>query len=489
MIKRVLFSFGMLLGRRWQLRLGIRATIIFFVLVLWGGVCGADGAKFVPRDVISLEKLGFRFSSGSGKHESWKVIRLARIDKKRFLVLLEHSRYRVDPWTDSSSLKQERETQQGLVRSVTFKEKTKSMTLAIVRADGKILDLSDEPSAAESRVAFYPGAHSIPLVIDEHDTCSYAILAPARGVLLCYDLDLHFLGEHQIPLDEIGYPKVTFDGEQHTLWIFGKKLGEARKPAKSFDDVHVSPLEAAEEFGVLYRLPQHSVEPIPIDRRELLARMNRLARDPSGERLQIDPAGVSVLPFRDLDNDPRFWVLVEGLATTEVRSRATLTGTRVFFRARLDSQGLGPLEQLPLWIVQEERDGVLIDEDNGVLRFPRNLSVRDLQPYSLGKTDCALWLQLAFARPTEDQSPPRMFELLQTVAVFRGTGDVPEWIHLEVDPSLKERWTRQLSTGELKVRPLFLLDRVGRFTFAFSSSCKPERGSAFPCYSLMDLEY
>jgi len=469
------------------LRLRSRWTGI--ILALWVGVAAAGEVKLVPREVVSLEKLQLQFSRTSGKHEAWKLLRLTRVDKKRFLALLEDRKYRISPWTDANKVREERKKNEGLVRSVKIEHSAKKLALALVRADGKILDLSDEPSAAESRLAFYPGAHDLPLVFDQLDTCPYAILAPRRSALLCYDLDLHFLGEHKLPLDEIGYPKVTFDGVEYTLWLFGRKYGKAPKPLTGFEDAHTRPPEVPEEFGIRYRLRNRSVEPIPIDRGELLGDMDRLARGPDGERLHINPAGVNVTPFHDLDTDTRFWVLVEGLASTEIRSRDVLAGTRVFFRARLGPVGLGPLKQLPLWIVQEEREDVLIDEDHGVLRFPLYFREADLQPYAFGENDFAIWLQLAFARLMKDGTVPRTAELLQTVAVFRGTTDLPQWIHLEVDPALKEHWTQVLSTSELKVRPLFLLDRVGRFTFAFRSLCMPERGNEFPCFTLMDLEH
>jgi hypothetical protein len=459
------------------------------ILAVCASVAGAGDVKFVPREVVSLEKLQLQFSRTSGKHEVWNILRLTPVDKKRFLVLLAHERYRVSPWTDSGTVKKEREKNQGLVRSVVFEDSEEKVVLGLLRRDGKILALADEPTAAERHLAFYPGAHDLPLVFDERDTCPYAILAPGSSALLCYDLDLRFLAEHKLPLHEIGYPKVTFDGVEYTLWLFGRKYATPPKPLRSFGDASAAPPEVAEEFGIRYRLRDHSVEPIPIDRQELLARMNRLARGPDGQRLHINPAGVSVVPFRDLDNDAPFWVLIEGVATTQVRSRQVLHGTRVFFRARLDALGLGPLQQLPLWMVQEEREDLVIDEDHGVLYFPPSLREQDLQPYSLGKNDLVLWLQLAFARPREDGTVPRTKELLQTLAVFQGTADPPQWLHLDVDPALKERWRQKLSTSELEVWPLFLLDRVGRSSFAFDSSCEPKRGNEVPCFSLMDLEY
>jgi len=223
----------------------------------------------------------------------------------------------------------------------------------------------------------------------------------------------------------------------------------------------------------------------PIDRDGLLREVRRRAHGPEGDRLAIDPAGLAATPFRDPDTDEGFRVLIEALAVDEASSRTVLSGTRVFFRARLDAGGLGTLEQLPLWIVQEERQDLVIDEDHGA-RFLRE---EDLQAFFLGDNDLALWLKLAYASPAGDGTLPRSFPVLQTVAVFRRTGRPPRFIHLELDSALEESWVRKLSSDRLSVRPVMLADRVGRTTFALRALCRPERGTRFPCLALVELEY
>jgi len=462
---------------------------VLLVVGCCAGVVAAGEPQLVARRAVPLSRLQLEFSPTSGRHEAWNVLRVAPVGAKRFLVLLEHERYRVSPWAHPDRATGEDDGSRVPVRSVTFENDQERLVLALVRKDGRVLALGDEPRAAEPRPVFAAGAQTVPLVLDERDTCPYAILAAGRRALLCYDLELRFLSERRLPLDEIGYPRVTYDGVEYTLWLFGRRYAERPKPPGSYARAARAPAMTPEGFGVRYRPGDGSVEPMPIDRDDLLARLNRVARGPEGERLRLHPAGLAVVPFRDLDTDEPFWVLIEGIAAQRLGSRYQLRGTRVFFRARLDRTGLGTVQQLPFWVVQEDRADPFVDEERGVVSLPTFLREEDLQPYSLGDNDVVLWLQLAFASPDEDGRVPREKGLLQTLAIFRGTDNVPRWVHLDLDPSLKRSWRRRLSTSALEVWPFFLLDRVGRTAFAFAASCEPRRGHEIPCFAVMDLSY
>jgi len=128
------------------------------------------------------------------------------------------------------------------------------------------------------------------------------------------------------------------------------------------------------------------------------------------------------------------------------------------------------------------------EEDRGLPRFPRFLREEDLQSFSLGENDLALWPKLAYASPAGDGTLPRSFPVLQTVAGFRGTGRPPRFIHLDLDSALEERWVRKLSSDRLSVRPVMLADRVRRTAFALRAVCRPERGTRLGCLALMELE-
>lgn len=457
-------------------------------VLLLATVCTAAEPSLVARGLVSVARTS-SMSPTSGIGEAWKIYRMVPAGRNRYLALASHQIYRMDRWADAGKLARERDENQGLVTSVVPKVLENSLTLLILRGDGKVLDEADTTPDAPDRVSPFPGSHAVPLVMDATDVCPYAILYPAARRLLCYDLDLHYLGHHEIPLDEIRYPRVTFDGERYTLWLFGKKYTRSPK-AKSFADVAKLPPEPAVAYGVRFLPDRDRVEPLPLDGTVLLDELQRMARGPSGERLQIHPASVAIAPFRDLDDDEPFWVLVEAMSTEGYQSRRVASGTRMFFRAKLGSQGLGTLEQLPFWIVQEERGDVSIDEDTGVLRFPRYLVEDDLQAFSFGRNDLALYLLLGFNFPRNDGSYDKRGRMLQELFLtFSGTRTPPHMIDLNEDRLILEL-RRELSTDELKVSPVLLSGRIGTSDFAFRAICRETRGKGRrPCMAILGLEF
>ncbi len=456
--------------------------------LLLATICSAAEPGLVARGIVSVPRAS-SMSPTSGIGEEWKIHHMVPAGRNRYLALASHERYRMDRWADARKLARERDENDGLVTSVVPEVLEDGLTLLILRGDGKVLDEAETTPDAPDRVSPFPGSHAVPLVMDATDACPYAILHPATRRLLCYDLDLHYLGRHEIPLDEIRYPRVTFDGERYTLWLFGKKYATSPE-VKSFADAAALPPEPAVAYGVRFVPDRDRVEPLPLDGAALLDELQRIARGPSGERLQLHPASVAIAPFRDLDDDEPFWVLVKAMSSGEYESRRVASGTRLFFRARLGSQGLGTLEQLPFWIVQEERGDVMIDEEAGVLRFPRYLVEDDLQAFSFGRNDLALHLLLGFNVPRDDGSFDQRGRWLQELfLIFSGTRTPPHIIDLN-DDRLAVTLRRELSTDRLTVHPVLLSDRIGTSEFAFRAICSERRGKGRrPCMAILGLEF
>ncbi len=475
-------------------RLDLLTATALAVAVVAAAPTRAREPRLTAREVLRVEALAARYSPGSKDSEDWRVARLVPIDGKRFLALVKHSRMRHDVWSEPDAARTARETG-GVVRGTARTAVTSSYALAIVRRDGKLLASSDEPAEAQIRPPVYPGAHALPLVMDETDTCPYALLEPTGGALLCYDLDLHFMGTHRLPLDEITGAKVTFDGVEYTLWLFGARYGE-RPSAKSWQDVDRAAPVRPEALGVRFTVGNDTAEPFPFAVDELHDRLRRVARGPEDERVELDPTGVRLVPFRDLDQDDTFWTLAEAISSDRRDQRSIFSGTRLYFRVRLSPQGLGKVEQLPVWVVQEHRDVPDLDLASGIFHFPRYLEPEDLQAFSLGATDLAVRVKLAYKPPQPDGTfrDDPVFESTDLLGVFRGADRPATWIPLQQEQSIL-RWRDQLARryADLDVLAGWFLDRVGRDEFAFRAHCR-RRGAGrevapAPCVALLELEY
>jgi hypothetical protein len=473
--------------------LDLLSAVALAVAVVAAAPIRADEPKLTAGEVLRVEAVAARYAPGSKDSEDWRVKRLAPIDKKRFLALLNHSRIRHDVWSEPEAVRKAQKTR-GVV-SGTGTSVTSSYTLAILRRDGKLLATSDEPAEAEIRPPLYAGAHALPLVMDGTDTCPYALLEPTGGNLLCYDLDLHFMGSHRLPLDEITGAKVTFDGVEYTLWLFGARYGE-RPATKSWGDTDRAAPERPRALGARFKIGDDTPEPLPFAVDELQDRLRRVARDPEGERVELDPAGIRLVPFNDLDQDDTFWALAEAISADRRDQRSIFSGSRLYFRVRLSPQGLGKVEQLPVWVVQEDRGAPEMDLERGIFSFPRYLEPEDLQAFSLGRNDLAVRLKLAYKAPQPDGSfgDDPVFESTDLLGVFRGTGQPATWIPLQQEQTIL-RWRDQFArnNADLDVLPGWFLDRVGRDEFAFRAHCR-RRGAArkvapAPCVAFLELEY
>ncbi len=460
--------------------------VLLGLVVATATSAGATDAKLVPESLL-LPRLAYS-KSAPGVEDTWRVLRITPAGRKQYLALLEHEAYRFGRWPDVEQMRKER-GKAGVVTTGRPEKLTDQLVLAILNDRGKILYKTEGGSEAAVKGNFFAAWYSVPLVMDATDTCPYAIVNTGSGTLLCYDYQLAFKAKHEIPLHDIRYPRVTFDGEGYTLWLFGTRYREKPK-VKESADVFNLPAEPVETYGIRYNLRQGAWEPLPVDGNALLADLERIARNEEGERLRIQPASVSITPFRDLDADEGFSVLIEAVASERFADRALFSGTRVFFRSRMSSHGMGKIEQLPLWIVQEDRADATLDEQTGVLRFPRLMRFKDLQPFGLGANDLALVLHSMFKAPKPDGSYGRRGARIQLMLLFSGTNEPPRILDLGAS-TLRKLASRSLSTDDIDVLPVELVSRVGTSEFAFLTLCDDvhEHGKRRPCTAIMSLTY
>lgn len=426
-------------------------------------------------------------SSTSGVMEQWKVIRLAPAGSKRHLALVQKTVERISPWTDEQQTRREAR-EQGVVTSVKREVREDAMLLAILDDQGRILVRSEPHPEVGGEVAPAPGSWSVPLVLEQDESCAYALLHPFTAALYCYDFQLAFRRKLTLPLHEVGTPGVTFDGVAHTLWFFGRRFAAAPPPSTDRQAATEREPQPAEDLGARWRVGDESFTPLPLSLQELVRGAEAIARDPAGERLSVAAASVSLTPVRELGPGEDMEVLLQAVSSASYRSSVRFAGTRVFFRARLGPEGLGTVSQLPLWIVQGDSQGAQVDEKTGVVRLPAFATINDLQVFGLREKTVGIWLELAFKTPRADGSfDPRTWDVGKLFVIVSGTHlDQVFWLDDVLDEA-----GQTLSSENLSVRPIVLRDRVGTRSFGFMTSCRTKGKSPrpVPCMALLSLSF
>jgi len=426
-------------------------------------------------------------SSTSGVTEEWKVVRLAPAGAKRFLALVEKTVTRISPWSDERQLRQEAR-EQGVVTSAKPEVRERALLLAILDDQGRIIVRSEPHPEVKAEQSPFPGSWSLPLALEQEQSCAYALLHPFTGGLYCYDFQLAFRRKMSLPLHEIGLPGVSFDGTAHTLWFFGRRFATALPPLTSMQAAVEWEPQPAASLGVRWRVGADDVEPMPVSVEELEQAANAIARDPTGTKLSITPASVALTPVRASSPGDDMEVLVQAVSSPNYSSSSRFAGTRVFFRARLDPHGLGTVQQLPLWIIQGDSQGADVDGKAGVVRLPAFAKINDLQVFSLREKTVGVWLELAFKTPRADGSfDAKAWDIGKLFLLVSGTHlDEVVWLDDVLDDV-----GQALSSEKLSVRPIVLRDRVGKRSFAFMTSCRTKAKSPqpVPCMALVSLDF
>jgi|GEM_PF-1924887 hypothetical protein len=403
-----------------------------------------------------------------GDTRDGKILRLARISEKRYLALVEESYFQVDPWADRKQMERERR-ESGSV-SATLKFAKDTLSLAMLDPTGKIVKRSGGGPELSTAVSPYPNSHHLPLVLEASERCPYAILHASSRSLICFDHELGFVEKVEIPLDEIGVPRVTLDGVSSSISFFGRQYSQ-RPAAATFSEVYDAKPEVPVGFGVRFEVEEGAWRPLPIEPAQLASDLSRLARGTKGEKVQVAPASIQIIPFRDASQAAEFWVLIEAASSERFESAVRFAGTRHFFRSRLGAAGLGAVEALPFWIVQEERADVEIREVGGgtAVHLPAFAKYADLQVFGRGERRFAVAIDLAFKAAQADGTyHPSRWSALQVMALFTGT-KVDKVIR--VDDDLLGAAAKPLSRGDRWVSLVKLVDSLGKNEYAFWALC------------------
>lgn len=312
----------------------------------------AVAGEWKPQRVIILPFQG-RTTPATGETEAWMVKAVAPVGR-RFLVLVEHQRNRLSPWVDDQSLKEDIKRQgvvgQDKVLGARFHDE---LLLMLVNNNGRVVVQSSPHPEIKHWSGFFHNTRAVPLIMEEGDTCQYALLEPRAKKLFCFDLQLSFQRTLDIPLDIPMRPGVTREGNDYYLFFFGWKLAQARR-ISSWEKVFEVVPEKAESLGVLWKVGERSTLPLAVSPHQLWWKLDRLARGPSGEKLPLQQAGVAMHPVQRVVPKDSLDVLITAVSAGDFQRYLRFEGFRVFFLATLTRNGLGKVMQLPFWVVQEK---------------------------------------------------------------------------------------------------------------------------------------
>ena len=198
-----------------------RIRAVLAVVLFATSVVTAEAPKFEAGTVL-LPRLR-RASQPLGVVEGWTIHRMTPAGRKRYLALMEHSVYSWGRWLDEEAMRRASAAGKVDPEVPPPRNRTDEMVLAIVNDRGMILYRADRPVplTIDDMANWW---RSVPLVMDSTSDCPFAFFDSGEGYLWCYDDQLALKNRHTIPLEQIGYPKVSFDGERYTLWMFGTRV-------------------------------------------------------------------------------------------------------------------------------------------------------------------------------------------------------------------------------------------------------------------------
>ncbi len=404
----------------------------------------------------------------TGETRDGKILRLARISEKRYLALVEESLFQIDPWADRPQM--EREGRESGSVAASMKTLKDAVYLAILDSTGKIVKRSGGGPELPPAMSPYPNSHHLPLVLDGSARCPYAILHASSRSLICFDHELGFKGEFAIPLDEIGPARVASEGVSGSIYFLGRRYSQ-RPPAATFSEVNDAKPETPTDLGVRLDLEDQAWHPLALAPVQLASDLSRVARGVEGEKVQLHPASLQLVPFRDESQAAEFGVLIEAASAERFDSRVRFAGTRHFFRSRLGREGLGAVEALPFWIVQEERSDVEVRKVGGgvAVHLPAFAKLFNFQVFERGERRFAVFFDLAFkvAEASGSYHPSR-WSSCQLLVLFSGAS-VDRVLRL--DHELLEAAAKPLSRGERWVALAKLSDFLGKDEYAFWAFC------------------
>lgn len=459
------------------------------VLFLLVTLSTAGASQWKPYRAIPLASLQARTTPVTGETEAWMVKAVTPVGR-RFLALVQHQRNKLSPWVDEQALKEDI-NRQGFIgedKQVAAKFQDE-LLLMLVNHDGRIVAQSSPRPEIEHWSGLFHNTRAPLLAMEEGDTCQYALLEPVANKLFCFDLQLQFQRSVDIPLDVTLRPGVVREGNDYYLFSFGWKFAHFPMPSNSDAVLELVP-EKPESLGVVFKVGEWSAVPLPVSPHQLWRELNRIARDPHGEKLKLQQAGLAVFPVQRLSPRDYLDVLITAVSSADFARYSHFQGLRLFFRGTLSRNGLTKVMQLPFWVVQEEgRREAEIDTDRGALFLPSFADVDQLQAFEFAPNRLGVSFEALYKRPKEDGSYDlHVWENARFFVSFSGQNVTHVY---EFDEDFRKGVAKALATREAETYPLKIWGLAGPRLFAFAGVAingLKEPAQIETCLVLLELE-
>ncbi len=438
--------------------------------------------SLISEDLFKVEgviKMPPPYYKGKGIYENIGILSISPIDGKKRLASCTGIITKEDLMVDKGKIEKEAKENKGLIKSLKASEDLEtSRFLAIMDKNGKIILASKEIKWEEMpEIPYLRSAY--PLVMDETEKCPYALFY--SGKLKCFDYSLNYKKSIDIPIENIDDIKVTFDGEIHTLWIFGKVYEKGKKYESMFDYFKYKP-EKPMKLGIRFILEKEEVQDLPFTFEELYNEIERIAKDYDGKRIKIDPSNIYIESISYMENKDEFCLWVQGSDIENIENVFQYSGTMSFFKVCINPFGIGKVSQLPFWIKRAKIEKEKIDFENSILYLPELIRKgKKKSAYSFGGKEILFYFREAVAFPDErGKYNTSDMPILSYFVYFPSEKSKPEIYNFfeEIWPQMEKESEKSAFFAE----PMFgIFSRIGKYDFLFKGACveKEEKYSCF----------
>lgn len=199
----------------------------------------AGAAEWRAHGLVQLQ-FDERVSPATGERREKKVLGIAPVSEKRYLLLMESTRMTISPWSSGEELTKEKQENLS-VAARHIKNRESQVLLGLVNERGKLVAESAGRDEVQGSVGSFANSWSVPLVMDQGSSCQYAFIDAPGARLFCFDLTLGFEKKLDIPLHEVGHPGIWRDGNTYTLVFFGRRYSQPPGVEKPEDAWQLSP--------------------------------------------------------------------------------------------------------------------------------------------------------------------------------------------------------------------------------------------------------
>ncbi|MGC8917217.1 MAG: hypothetical protein ACP5NF_09595, partial [Thermoanaerobaculum sp.] len=227
-------------------------------------------------------------------------------------------------------------------------------------------------------------------------------------------------------------------------------------------------------LGVRFRIEDGASFPM-VDPEALFSAVQRVAKTHRGDKPQLRPESLEMLPVEEAFAEGGIRVLVSAVATEDFRAVADFVGEQLFFVARLDATGLGSVKQLPFFVVHEPGWEKAELEKTTLFLPPKSAFLRP-QAFSLGGEALALYGGAAWP-DSQDTELGKVGELNTSYLLVVGS---PAGVSIFTRNDIVG--VDELSSGVSLYRLPWLLGFLGNRSFLFDGRCTKEEDEASERY-------